>query len=170
MLPSNAKHNTPYALHEFWDYLRILSICPSHAIVCGCMGVGWRIITICNIGIVVLQISMMDIISAAVICKAEGTMMALCRSCELKEWFLVVVMVVSKDPRSHEQAPKGQQHATEKIIQRKYGMGLSTKVAPWQTLFFVIINRLASSGQRLRKGVRRAHVTKSNMWLSDVKD
>jgi hypothetical protein len=40
-----------------------------------------RIITICDTdGIVVLRISMMDIISAAVICKAKGTLLALYRS------------------------------------------------------------------------------------------
>jgi hypothetical protein len=68
-------------LHKFWDSLRILSICPSYAIVCGCMSFCRRIIIICNTdGIVALQIGMMDVISVAVVCKAEGTVLTLYRS------------------------------------------------------------------------------------------
>jgi hypothetical protein len=64
---------------------RILSICPSYAIVCGCMSACRRIIIICNTdGIVVLQISIMDVISVAVICKAEGTVLALYRSLQVE--------------------------------------------------------------------------------------
>jgi len=53
----------------------------SYVIVCGCMIALRRIITICDTdGIVVLRMSMMDIISAAVICKAKGTLLTLYRS------------------------------------------------------------------------------------------
>jgi hypothetical protein len=48
------------------------------------MGVCRRIIVICNTdGIVVLQIGMMDVTSVAVICKAEGTVLALYRSLQV---------------------------------------------------------------------------------------